>query len=166
MEENRYTGILINDLDIKLHRQYFEEMVTLQGIKAKYSYPLKKERDLYGETDANYSVPEEVGCIFEEHPTIWTMRKLGWNAEMAEGRSVIHVPYDLPHLEAGCLFTIPSGLDHSAPRVFKVYRMSTRYIYPASVACEIGPIFDNQFETSNRVDYTRNDFNLLTEDDD
>ena len=111
--DNRDTGLLINEQDIKLHRQYFEEMVALQGIKAKYQCPLKdgKERNLYGEVNALYTEPTDVGVIFEEHPTVWTMRKLGWDSELNSERSVIHVPYDLKGLQAGCLFILPPGTD-------------------------------------------------------
>ena len=159
--EGRDTGLLLNKEDIELHREYFKEMVDLLGIIVLYRSPKVKERDLYGEIDAIYNPPVPVGCIFDEHPTVWTMKKMGWNSELSEEMSIIHVPYDLKGLQAGALFIIPSGVDKSQGRVFKVHRMSTTMIYPASIACEIGPVFENEFEKSNLEDFKDTGFTLL-----
>lgn len=164
--EGRDTGLLLNKEDIELHREYFKEMVDLLGIITLYRSPKVKERDLYGEIDAIYNQPIPVGCIFDEHPTIWTMRKLGWNSELSEEMSVIHVPYDLPGLQAGALFIIPSGIDKTEGRVFKVKRMSTTMVYPASIACEIGPVFESEFERSNLENFQSTGFTLLREEED
>ena len=56
---------------------------------------------------------------------------------------MIHVPYDLPGLQVGALFTVPSGLDKSKGRVFRVISMSNIMIYPASIACEIALEYDS-----------------------
>lgn len=162
--ENRDTGLLLNKEDIELHREYFKEMVDLLGIIVLYRSPKVKDRNLHGEIEAIYNLPIPVGCIFDEHPTIWTMKKMGWNSELAESMSIIHVPYDLPGLQAGALFIIPSGIDKSKGRVFKVHRMSTTMIYPASIACEIGPVFENEFEKTNLHDFQNKGFTLLKED--
>ena len=73
-------------------------------------------------------------------------------------------PYDLVDLQAGCLFVIPSGLDKAKGRVFKVIRMSTISVYPASISCEIGPVFENELEQSTLNEFTKTDFNLLKEE--
>ena len=163
--EGRDTGLLLNKEDIELHREYFKEMVDLLGIITLYRSPKVQDRDLYGEIDAIYNQPIPVGCIFDEHPTIWTMKKLGWNSELSESMSVIHVPYDLPGLRAGALFIIPSGIDKSQGRVFRVEKMSTTMVYPASIACEIGPVFENEFEKCNMHDYQNSRFTLLKEEE-
>jgi len=61
--ENNY-GLLINK-DIKLHRNYFQEMVKLLGINCIYR-GLKpgKKWTKYAEIDANYNEPLLVGCVF------------------------------------------------------------------------------------------------------
>lgn len=164
--EGRDTGLLLNKEDIELHREYFKEMVDLLGIITLYKAPKIKEENLHGEIDAIYEEPIPVGCIFDEHPTVWTMKKLGWNSELQEEMSVIHVPYDLPKLQKGCLFIIPSAVDKTKGRVFRVYRMSTTMVYPASVACEIGPVFENEFERSTMENYQNTGFNLLKEEED
>lgn len=164
--ENEDTGLLLVKKDIELHRKYFKEMVRLLGIQVIYRSPMKnKHWDKYGELDTYYNAPEIVGCIFDEHPNQWTMKKLGWNAEQNETKSIIHVPYDLNGLEAGALFIIPSGLDNSQGRLFRVTRMSTIQVYPASVACEIAPEYESTFEAS-QLNHPTDTFNLLADEED
>lgn len=164
--ENSDTGILLDKQNITLHRQYFKDMVHLIGIQVLYKAPTtsSKQYDDYGELNTNYTAYIRVGCIFDEHPNQWTMKKLGWNSELSTTNSIIHVPYDLVDLQAGCLFVIPSGLDKAQGRVFKVIRMSTISVYPASISCEIGPVFENELEQSTLNEFTKTDFNLLKEE--
>ena len=141
-------GMLLNK-DIKLHRQWFKQMTNLIGITCQYKAPLidnieTKEFDTYGDLAAKY--PKEsisVGCIFQEHLDQKTLKKMGWVAELQENSSIIHVPYDLKDLQVGCLFEIPSGLDNAKPRLFRVISMQNIMVYPASIACELAPEYEN-----------------------
>lgn len=165
------TGILLNDKNIKLHRQWFKQMTKLVGLNVTYQAPVDteidpKEYNLYGELDPDYENAIRVGCIFDEHPTQKTMRKLGWNAEMAETSTVIHVPYDLPGLQAGARFIIPAGIDTAEPRIFKVLRMSTIAIYPASISCELGPVLENKIKPEQITKFDESNFNLLGDESD
>ena len=163
--DNKDTGLLLNGNNIKLHRQYFSEMVKLLGIQVLYRAPREsKTYNGYGELDSFYYEPIKVGCIFNEHPPQKTMRKLGWNSELDENLSIISVPYDLPQLQVGALFIIPSGIDNAIGRVFRVIKMSTIAVYPSSITCEIGPVIENTFETS-QFDYKNSNFNLLSEEE-
>lgn len=166
--DNRDTGLLLNEYDIKLHREYFKEMCELLGIITQYRHPVHnmKAYDLYGELKTEYCPEVPVAVIFDEHPNQHTMRKLGWVSELDEGMSVIHVPYDLDGLEVGCLFKIPAGIDNAEPRVFRVTKLSTIAVYPASVACEVGPMLNSTFEESSAVNYKQTNFNLLNEEED
>ena len=165
--ENKDTGLLLNANNIKLNRFYFKQTVRLIGINVLYRTPRKESKryDLHGELDALYNEPVVVGCIFNDHTDQKTMKKLGWNAEREETTPVIHVPYDLQGLEAGCLFIIPSGLDHAEGRVFKVLDMSNIAVYPASIACKLGPVLKSEFENSQLHDFHQTDFNLLESED-
>ena len=138
MSDNRIDyGKLINK-DIKLHRMWFKQLLTLHGINCKYRAPLpNKSFDIHGDLTTKYKPEIIVGCLFEEHPNQKSLRKAGWVAELQEGSSMIHVPYDLPDLQVGALFEVPSGLDNGKPRLFRVISMSNIMIYPASIACEI-----------------------------
>lgn len=141
-------------------------MCKLLGLNVEYRAPINstKTYNMYGELDTHFYQPELVGCIFDEHPNEKTMRKLGWNAELADTSVIIHVPYDLKGLQAGALFIIPSGLDNVPGRIFKVLRMSNIAIYPASIACELGPIYTNTDQPSNINDFTQSNFNVLDDE--
>lgn len=126
--------------DIKLHRFWFKQMVKQYGVNCIYKAPLPDKRfDGHGDLDADYYPGILVGCIFEEHPDQKTMKKVGWLHELQEGSSIIHVPYDLEHLQVGALFIVPSGLDNAEGRLFRVISMKNKMIYPESIACEIAP---------------------------
>ena len=144
MSDNRKDfGLLLNP-NIKIHRSYFNQMVALLGINCKYRAPLKnKDYDLNADLQTGYKPATTIGCIFEEHPNQKSLKKAGWVAELQESSSVIHVPYDLPDLQVGALFEVPSGLDEGKSRVFRVINMSNIMIYPASITCEIALEYDS-----------------------
>lgn len=166
---NSDTGILLNDQNIKLHRQWFKQMTKLLGINVIYQAPKdteinSKSYSMYGELYPDLEDAIVVGCIFDEHPTQKTMRKLGWNAELADSNVVIHVPYDLPGIQAGAKFIIPSGIDSAEPRVFKVLRMSNIAVYPASIACELGPALIDELDQKLIYNFDESNFNLLDDE--
>ena len=145
-------GILIGR-DITLHRMWFKQMLALHGINCKYRAPLNnKEYDNYGDLQTSYKPEIIVGCLFEEHPNQKSLKKAGWVAELQEGSSMIHVPYDLPDLQVGALFEIPSGLDNGKGRVFRVISMSNIMVYPASIACELAL----EYESNNEQHFSKN----------
>lgn len=147
--DNRDTGILLNDKNIKIHRQYFNQMVKLIGINVEYRAPRKDAHfDSLGDFRSKYKEPVTVGCIFNDHPDQKTMKKLGWVAEGETDTQLITVAYDLPDLEVGALFTLPSAIDGAKGRAFRVIRMSTISVFPASITCEVGLEYDTDFETS------------------
>lgn len=165
METQMKYGMLLNK-DIKLHRQYFKEMCRLLGINVIYkSLKDGKKWTNYGEVEANYNPPQLVGCIFNEHPDQRTLKKMGWVSELQENASIIHVPYDLPRLEVGCLFIIPSGLDDGKGRLFRCTKLTNIMVYPASVACEIVPEYENTYRQSLNS-FKNSSYNLLNEEED
>ena len=162
-------GYLINGKDIKLHRFWFKEMVKQYGTICVYKAPLpKSDFDAHGDLDADYYKGIPVGCIFEEYPNQKTLKKAGWIAELQEGSSLIYVPYDTPKLQVGSLFIVPSGLDGAEGRVFRVISMHNIAIYPASIACEIAPEYEDIDERNLHTDFRNDDLTLLKdlEDDD
>lgn len=139
-------GLLINK-DIKLHRAWFKQMTALHGVNCKYRAPLaNKEYDAYADLQTGYAPEQVVGCLFDEYPDQKSLKKAGWVAELQENSSIIHVPYDLPGLQAGALFEIPSGIDDSPGRVFRVISLSNIMIYPASIACEVALEYESNDE--------------------
>ena len=96
---------------------------------------------------------------------IKTLKKMGWVAELQEGSSVIHVPYDLEGLQAGALFEVPSGIDTAKPRLFRVISMQNIMVYPASIACEIAPEYRDTDEKTLVEDFTKTNFNMLIDNE-
>lgn len=152
--------------DIKLHRKWFKEMVRLIGINCIYKAPITstKHYTQNGELVSDYAPSQLVGCIFEEHPSQKTTRKLGWNSERQEEASIIHVPYDLENLQQGALFIVPSGFDNTKGRVFRVVDISGIMIYPASLPCKIVPEYVDNFDNS-QLSHSQDTFNLLNEEE-
>lgn len=162
-------GVLISKKNITLYRTWFKQCVALHGINCKYRAPLNnKDYDTRGDLQTGYKPEIIVGCLFEEHPNQKSLRKAGWVAELQEGSSIIHVPYDLPDLQVGALFEVPSGLDNGKGRVFRVISMQNIMIYPASIACEIALEYDSVDEQHLMTAHEKEDMPLLIdkEDDD
>ena len=165
METEKY-GILLNK-DIKLHRQWFNEMVRLIGIYVIYRAPKPDKRyTTYAEIESNYEKPELVGCIFNEHLPQQTLKKMGWMSELDESASVIDVPYDLPGLQQGALFIVPSGLDTGKGRLFRVTKLTNSIIYPASITCQIVPEYEDTIDDTTAYNYTGETFTMLNEEKD
>jgi len=165
MDSSKNYGLLINQ-NAKLHRMYFKQMVRLIGINCIYRAPLPgKQFDRYGDLDTNYYQPVLVGCIFQEHPDQKSLKKMGWVAELQESSSIIHVPYDLEHLEVGGLFIIPSGIDGAEGRVFRIISMQNIMIYPATIACEIAPEYRNTDSNNMVRDFSHSNFNVLCDNE-
>ena len=161
--DNRY-GRLITP-DIKLHRKWFDEMVRLIGIQVVYRAPRKdKHWTSFAEIESNYQPSIVIGCIFDEHPTQQTMKKIGWVSELQKDSSLIHIAYDTPDIQQGALFIVPSGLDDGKGRLFRCVKLTNSIVYPASIACEIVPEYEDTSQNTNN-DFTHSSFNLLNEED-
>lgn len=164
-QENNY-GLLLHKSDITLHRKWFKEMARLLGIQVIYRAPRPdKHYTTYAEIESNYFEPIATYCIFDEHPTQQTLKKMGWVSELQQSASIIHVEYDLPELQQGALFIIPSGLDKAKGRLFRVTKLTNSVIYPASMTCEIVPEFENTFEPS-QFNHQNDSMNLMKQDND
>lgn len=159
-------GFLLNGENIKLHRIWFKQMTKMLGINCIFRAPLPgKTYDKYADLDANYKTGVVVGCIFQEHPDQQTLKKAGWVAELQDGSSIIHVPYDLEGLQVGSLFIVPSGLDKGKARVFRVIKMENIMVYPASIACEIAPEYEDIDEPNIHNDQDNRDLGLLKDNE-
>ena len=159
---NAQFGVLYHNKDILLHRKWFIEMTKLLGITCKYYEPLPgKHFDRRGDLESHYEKPFPVGCIFDEHPTQKSLKKMGWVAELQEGSSIIHVPYDLKGLQVGALFELPSGIDNTPGRLFRVISLQNIMLYPASIACEIAPEYLSVDEPNLFHDFATSTNNVL-----
>lgn len=147
MHINNPYGILLNQEDLKLQRHWFKELCLLQGVNCLYYAPRPdKHWTNYGEIESNYYKPQLIGTIFSEYPDQKTMKKLGWVSELDEQSSIISVAYDLPELQVGALFLVPSAIDPKKGRLFRVTELSTIMIVPAAVTCKLVPEYENTYD--------------------
>lgn len=141
-------------------------MTKLIGIYVYYRSPLEGKRwTTYAELDSNYEAPVKIGCIFEQHPSQQTLKKIGWMSELQEGSSIIHVQYDLSNLQQGCLFEVPSGLDDGNRRIFRVVRLTTGIVYPASITCEIVPEYQDDYIPDVNSHQNNSNINVLADEE-
>ena len=120
-------------------RSYFNEMLRLYGIDASY-FQIKEETKSYNETgelSGEYHDPIPTQLIFDQVPTVSTLKKLGWVAELSDSQPIIHVNYDLPGLQIGACFSIEDPLRPGKGRLFRVTRLSVGIIYPMCATCQI-----------------------------
>ena len=165
MSNSNY-GVLLNEHNIKYQRRQFNEMVRLLGINVKF-FPIKNRQfTTYAELIGDESNGFTVGVIMTDHLDQWTRKKLGWVAELSESALVINFPYDTPNIETGCIVMVPSGIDNSPPRAFRIARMSTIMIYPASIACECVPEFADTVQRNEVEDFRNSSTNVLMRDED
>lgn len=145
---------------------YFKEMVRLIGVEVIYRAPKPNcHWTTYAEIESNYQAPELVGCIYDEHPSQKTMKKLGWVSELLPTSVIINVPYDLHDFQVGALFVLPSGVDTAKGRLFKVKTISNIMLYPASITAELVPEYEDTCDPA-QDDYTETSFNRLNEEGD
>lgn len=127
--------------DVKIHRRYFNEALEAYGVDALY-YQVKpgKKFTSIGELSANYYAPTEGKVIFDQTPQLRTLKKLGWVSELDQTLPLLHVSFDLPGIETGCLFKIKDPLQFSGGRLFRITKMSVGIISPASITVQAVPI--------------------------
>ena len=92
------------------------------------------------------------------------MKKLGWVSELTTDASIISVPYDLPNLQVGSLFIIPSGIDKATGRLFRVVELSNTMAYPASITCRLVPEYEDTMQPEE-LSFTHSSFNVLATED-
>lgn len=134
--------------DALIQRKYFKEMLQLYGIDGMY-FQTKDGSISYNETgelSAEYLEPIPCQMIFDQVPTVSTLKKLGWVTELDKSQPLIHVNYDLPELQIGCCFNIEDPLRPGKGRLFRVTKMSVGIIYPMCVTCQIVAILGDRPE--------------------
>jgi hypothetical protein len=134
-----YETLLGSDLEI--FRDYFKEALQFYGIPARY-YQIKPGETFNesAELKAGYYDPKRIRVIFNQVPTVRTLKMLGWVTELdMDVQPIVDVMFDLPGLQVGCLISIKDPLNKKG-RLFKITKMSVGILYPASVTCQLVPI--------------------------
>lgn len=150
-------GLLTND-DSKLFRDWFKEMAELLGQTVMYQYPLTTDKTIHSEPNIELSDPIRMDIIFNENPTIDTLRKHGWATEINGNLPIIaQVPYDAPGLARYARITIPPVGNTMRERIFEVTAISTFLEYPDCWTVRLVPVYNsikenNDYSNSN-IDY-------------
>ena len=154
-------GLLINS-DAQLLRNFFKEAAKLRGIQVKYQYPIDMTFSKYAEEDPRgYSEPQILDIMFEENPSIKTLKRYGWITETADDLPLMaHLPYDTFKLSKGCRINIPSPL-YEDGRLFVVTEIKTSLEYPEAWACKLAPVFNikpNPQEIEEKIEKTNDNY--------
>ena len=136
--------------DALMFRKYFQEMLRKYGIDCSY-FAVKEgtaEYNVNGEFSAEYENPMGTQVLFDQVPKISTLKKLGWNTATDDSQPLVHVDYDLPNLQVGCLFSIEDPLRPGKGKLFRITKMSIGIIYPMCVTAQVVAVLGDQVENT------------------
>lgn len=147
---------LIVPAEVEYLRAQFKLTVVQLGVLFKYRYPLNSNVDMYDQPAPDgYSTESDVYGIFDGEPKLKTYRNLGWAVEKNDNLPfLIHVPFDTPHIQKGCLFSIDGQVTEIEARLFQVTELTTGLVCPDHIICQIVPLVGN---TAPRTMETRRD---------
>lgn len=106
------------------------------------------------------SNPIRMDIIFNENPSVDTLRKMGWVSEINNQRPIIaQLPFDAPNLSRYSRIIIPPFVEiRSRCRVFQVTAMQTLLEYPDCWTVSLVPVFDSYKEDN---DYVESNINYI-----
>lgn len=132
--------------DIKLMRVRYNEALKMQGIPARYQYPILPDTNVQGESVIDsYSIPEDVYIFFEGSPKLKTFKRVGWVVENEkELPFLIHCSFDLKNLQRDCIFKISGQYTELPERTFKVTEISYDLQAADHLICQVIPVYDKQ----------------------
>lgn len=136
---------LIQD-DIVLMRARYDEALEMQGIPAKYQFPVLPDTNVQGEAVVDtYSEYIETHIFFESSPKIKTYKRYGWVVENDKDLPfLIHCSFNLKNLQKDALFSF-SGMYTGMPdRVFRVTELTCDLQCPDHMVCQVVPVYEKQ----------------------
>lgn len=136
-------GRLTNN-DAEVFRGWFKEMARLHGMTVGYQYPLGDQKTIHSEPNMPMSNPIQLDIIFNENPSLDTLKKHGWVTEIGEQKPVVaQVPYDTPNLQRYSRIIIsPIGTIIDA-RTFEVTAISSILEYPDCWTVRLAPVYNS-----------------------
>lgn len=163
-------GLLTKD-DSTLYRGFFNEVAHLLGVTAQYYYIKDRSFTINAEmVPEAYSEPIELDIIYEEHPKVSTLRRLGWVSELPDDKPIVaRLPYRTPNLEKGCRLDLPhiDNLAKYGTNSFKVTDLASIDEYPDCWVVKLAPIFETSNDhinpdSSSQNDYSDRNYNYLS----
>lgn len=150
---------LLTQEDSKVFRGWFEEMALLHGFRVGYQYPLGDTKTIHSEPNMPMSIPIDLDIIFNENPTLDTLKKHGWVVEIGEQKPVVaQVPYSTPGLQRYCRIIIPPVGTVTSERIFEVTAISTILEYPDCWTVRLAPIYKT---IQNQNDLTKTNYSMI-----
>lgn len=136
---------LIVPQEIEYLRKQFKFTVEQIGVEFRYKYPLNNSIDFFNQpAPEGYSEGESVYGIFDGDPKLETYKNLGWVVEDNDNLPfLIHVPFDVPHIQRGCLFESDGQITSIESRLFQVTKLTTALVCPDHIVCQIVPLVGN-----------------------
>ena len=139
--------------------------------KFGYQYPLNFDKTIHSEPNIELSDPIQMDIIFNENPTVDTLRKHGWATEINGNLPVIaQLPYDAPGLARYARIIIPPVGNVTRERIFEITAISTFLEYPDCWTVQLAPVYNSLKEKNDYVDsnneYLDIETNNGTRDDD
>lgn len=132
--------------DITILRDYYDEALQMQGVPAKYQYPLFAESNNQGEPVID-SYSDFIPCFvfFEDNPKIKTYRRYGWVVENSENLPfLLHCSFHTPKLQKDSVFRISGQYSEVEDRIFRVTEISYDLQCPDHLVCKVVPCYEEQ----------------------
>lgn len=130
-----------------------------------YNMTTSKSFTIHGELRAIYSEPQPIDLIFQEAPSMKTLRAIGWSSEdNSDGDKpyVIQVPFDTEKLQVGCRVLIPFSIydNDESRKVFRITKIAVIAQFPDCYTCTIAPEFETNPIKTN-PDYSKTNSNFM-----
>ena len=146
---------LLNRSDATIFRGYFREMCKLLGQSVAYQYVKEQKMTIHSEDNSELSMPIRIDIIFDENPSVDTLKRMGWVSELNEQRPIIiNMPYNTPNLTVNARITVESVDGIGRPRVFRITKIMSDLEFPDAFTCSIVPVFD-QYKQKNQYTLCR-----------
>lgn len=150
---------LLTTNDASRFQQWFKECAKLRGIAVKYIYPITENITQYAEIQPQFSDIHDLDIIFDENPSVKTLKRIGWVSEDSEDKPAIaHLPFDTPHLMTKSRIMIPPIGQAIPGRWFEVTSIHANLEYPDSYTVTLAPVFETKKEKTN---YDQSNYNYV-----
>lgn len=154
-------GLLTNN-DAKIFSQWFKECCRLRGISVKYVYPVTENVTIYSEIQPEFSDLIDLDILFDENPTVKTLKRIGWVSEDPEDKPAIaHLPIDTPYLMTKARILIPPIGQAIPGRWFEVTSIHSNLEYPDSYTVTLAPVFNSEKAKTN---YEETNYNYVEDE--
>lgn len=132
--------------DILLMRSRYDEALEMQGVPAKYQYPILPDSNVQGEPVIDsYSDYFDTHIFFDGNPKLKTFKRYGWVVENDESLPfLIHCSFNLPKVQRDSLFTMSGQYSELPDRVFRVTEITYDMQAADHLVCQVIPVYEKQ----------------------